>query len=182
MIRAVDLCTLSQGLPEMDDDAETEAMAEEYTRLSLLTNGRIQLPPLVLEDEASESYDIRKLGAGNRDFSVLVELRRSHQTRHAAEGVRTCDSAETNKPGESVRRKLIREMNALLHKNQNRAAGTGQDRKLRWQTPAQGTVDSGPVQVPTGNSANAATVAALKSKKVCFRSSMVVGTSYTDEI
>lgn len=141
-------------------------MAEEYTRLSLLVNGRNQLSPLVLENKTSESYDIRTLGAGNRDFSVLVELRHSHQTRHAAEGVRTRDAAKSNRPSESVRCKLIREMNTLLREDQVRATGTGQDRKLRWQTSAQGTAHLGPVLVSAGNSANAATVAALKSEKV----------------
>lgn len=153
-------------------------MAEEYARLATLANGRLQLPALILEDEASEAYDLQSLGPGNHNFSILVELRRSHQTQHAAEGVRTRDSAETNKSRESVRWKLIREMNALLRQDQNRAIGTGHDRKLRWQTPAQGTESSDPghqqlMPVPTGNSANAATVAALKHQKVPFFLSFV---------
>ena len=148
-------------------------MAEEHARLSLLVNKRIQLPALVLEDEISEPYDLRTVGTGNCDFSVLVELRRSHQTQHATEGVRTRDAAETNRPSESVRCKLIREMNALLRQDQNRAPGTGQDRKLRWETPAQGKTGSAPghlqpTPVPTGNSANAATVAVLRVRKVPF--------------
>jgi len=150
-------------------------MAEEHARLSLLVNKQIQLPALVLEDEISEPYDLRTVGARNRDFSVLVELRRSHQTRHAAEGVRTRDAAKTNKPNESVRFKLIREMNALLCQDQNRAPGTGQDRKLRWETPAKGKPGPAPghpqpAPVPTGNSANAAAVAALRVRKVPFQS------------
>ena len=73
------------------------------------------------------------MGAGNCDFSILVELRRSHQTetRHAAEGVRTRDSAVTNRPNESFRCKLIQEVGAVLRQEQIRALGTGQDRKLR---------------------------------------------------
>lgn len=146
-------------------------MVEEYTRLSLLIDKRISLPALVLEDEPSERYNIRFVGAGNHNFSVLVELRRSNQTRHAAEGVRTHDSAETNRSNESVRCKLIRGMNAILRENQICAPGTGQDRKLRWQTTAQGETSSGlghqqSGPVPTGNSANAATVAALRARKV----------------
>ena len=151
-------------------------MAEEYTRLSSLVNTRIRLPTLVLEDEISESYDLRILGGGNLDFSVLVELRHFHQTRHAAEGVRTRDSTKPDRPSESMRCKLIREMNGLLRQSQTRATGTGQDRQLRWQASAQGTPDSGLAPVParhspalTGNSANTATVATLKYKKVCFR-------------
>ena len=143
-------------------------MVEEYNRLSALVNGRIQLPALVLEDEISESYDLRILGGGSHDFSILVELRRLHQTRHAAKGVHTRDSAETNKAGESMRCKLIREMNALLRQDQTRATGTGQGRELRWQT-SEGTEDSGPAPALTGNSANAAAVATLKHKKVRVR-------------
>ena len=146
-------------------------MAEEHAWLSSLVNRRIHLPPLILEDEASKPYDLRTLGTGNRDLSILVELRRLHQTRHAAEGVRTCDSTRTNKPEESVRCKLIREMNAVLRQGQVRAAGTGQDRKLRWQTPAQGATDldpgnQQPIPALTGNSANAATAAASRARKV----------------
>lgn len=146
-------------------------MAEAYARLSLLVDKRASLPALILDDEASAPYDLRTLGVGDHDFSILVELRRSHQTRYAAEGVRTRDSSGTNKQDESVRCKLIREMNAVLRQDQVRAAGTGQDRKLRWETPAQGDIASGPgrqqpASVPTGNSANAATVATLRTQKV----------------
>jgi hypothetical protein len=148
-------------------------VAEEHARLSLLVNKLIQLPALVLEDKISELYDLRTIGAGNRDFSILVELRRLHQTRHAAEGVRTRDVAKNNRPGESVRCKLILEMNTLLHQDQDHAPGTSQDRKLRWETPAKGTVSPvpelrRPAPVLTGNSANAATVAALRVRKVPF--------------
>ena len=158
----------------MDDEAEAEAMAEEYARLSSLLKKQILLPALVLEDEASERYDITTVGGGNHDLSVLVGTRRLHQTQHAAEGVRTRDSADINRPSESIRCKLIREMNALIRQDQIRAPGTGQDRKLRWQTPAQGgtsTISPGHQQSAlalTGNSANAATVAGLRTKKVPF--------------
>ena len=147
-------------------------MAEEHTRLSLLVNKQISLPALVLGDEASETYRFGTAGVGDHNFSTLVELRRSHQTRFAAEGVRTCDSV-TDKPDESIRCKLIRELNSLLRQDQIRAPGTGQDRKLRWQTLPQGETGSDPghqqpTPVPTGNSANAATVAALRTGKVFY--------------
>ena len=152
-------------------------MAAEYARLSLLVNHKHQLPALVLgKDEPSDPYGLAALGAGNHDFSILVELRRSHQTQHAAEGVRTRDSVKTNRLSESVRCKLIREMNGLLRQYQSRAVGTGQDRNLRWQTSSQGTSVSGPgyqhsTPAATGNSANAAAIAALKHRKVFVRSS-----------
>ena len=62
-------------------------------------------------------------------------------------------------------------MNALLRQDQIRAQGTGQDRKLRWQTLPQGETSSDPghqqsVPALTGNSANAATVAASRTRQV----------------
>ena len=148
-------------------------MAEEHARLSSLVNKQASLPALVLEDEPFEQYDLRTVEAGNHDFSVLVGLRRSHQTRHTAEGVRTRDSAEANRPDESVRCKLIRKMNAILRQDQIRAPGTGQDCKLRWQTPARGEPSTNPgyqqaVPAPAGNSVNAAIVTGLKTQKVLF--------------
>lgn len=112
------------------------------------------------------------MGTGNHDFLTLVDLRRSHQTRHAAKGVRTCDSAKINRPNESVRCKSIREMNALLRQDEACAPGSGQDCKSRWQTVPQGTTSSNPERQqtvparPTGNSANAATITAQRTQKV----------------
>ena len=161
-------------------------MAEEHARLSLLVNKRVSLPALILGDEASEEYSFVAAGTGNHDFSTLVDLRRSHQTRHAAEGVRTCDSAKVNRPDESVRCKLIREMNALLRQDEIRAPGTGQDRKSRWQTVPQGTMSSNPgrqqpMPSPTGNSANAATLAAQRTRKVFHLVVCIFGPPWTHE-
>lgn len=139
-------------------------------RLSSLVNKHSSLPAILLKDEASRSSSP---STSNLDFSILVELRRSHQTRYAAEGVRTRDAPGANIPEESVRRRLIRELNALLRQEGSRAIGTGQDRKLRWLTVAQEgtgpTPESSSAPAPTGNSANAAVVAQLRTKKVPFR-------------
>lgn len=142
-------------------------------RLSSFVDKRTSLPALCLQDETSQPSS--SLGAGNLNFSILVELRRLHQTRYAAEGVRTRDAAVVDTPEQSIRHKLIRELNALLRQEENRAQGTGQDRALRWLTPAQGETDSIPENqvepVPVGNSANAIIVAQLRVKKVLpFRS------------
>ena len=138
-------------------------------RLSSFTNKRTSLPAL-LNDRTSQPPNP---STSNFNFSILVELRRLHQTRYAAEGVRTRDVAGTNGPEESVRRRLIRELNALLRQEGSRATGTGQDRKLRWCAPAQDgtglTPESPSVPAPTGNSANAAVVAQLRANKVSSR-------------
>ena len=139
--------TFRQGLPEVYDDTETETMAEEHTRLSPLANKRTSSPSLVLEDKASEPYDLRTVGVCTRDL------------------------AETNKPNESVRCKLIREMKAVLRQDQIRAAGTDQECKLRWQIPVQEGTGSGPghqqpAPVFTGNSASAVAATVLRTQKV----------------
>ena len=142
-------------------------MAEEFMRLSSFVSGKISLPALILKDEASRPSS---LNTNNLNFSNLVELRRSHQTRYAADGVRTRDIAEADGPEESIRRRLMRELNGLLRQEQSRAPGTGQDRKLRWLEPAQESAGSipgsQPIPAPTGNSANAAVVAQSRVKKV----------------
>ena len=157
----------SQQLPELDSEAEAEATAEEFMRLSSFINRRISLPALVLSEETSQPSS---LNTSNLDFSILVELRRTHQTRYAAEGVRTRDAIEADRPEESVRHKLMRELNALLRQEGSCAPGTGQDRKLRWLEPTQrgtgSTPESQPILVPTGNSANAAVVTQSRVKKV----------------
>lgn len=136
-------------------------------RLSSLVNKRTSLPALLLKDEDARPPS---LSTGHLDFSILVERRRLHQTRHAAEGVRTRDATEAGGHEESVRLRLMRELNALLRQEESRAPGTGQDRKLRWLAPAQGGVGSTPesrsAPAPTGNSANAEVVSQLKTNKV----------------
>ena len=76
-------------------------------------------------------------------------------------------------------------MNAVLRQDQIRAAGTGQERKLRWQTPSQGGTGPGPghqqpAPVPTGNSANAAAAAALRTRKVFSVISILVSPGLTN--
>ena len=97
-------------------------------------------------------------------------LRRSHQTWYTAEGVRTRDTAGANRPEESIRYRLVRELNALLRQEEGRALGTGQDRKLRWLEPTrEGTgsaPESQPIQASAGDSANVTVVAHLRMKKV----------------
>jgi hypothetical protein len=156
----------SQQLPELDPEAETEAMAKEFMRLSSFVKKRVSLPALVLKDNVPQS----SLNTSNLELSMLVGLRRLHQTQYAAEGVRTRDVAEADGPEESLRHKLTRELNALLRKEESRATGTGQNRKLRWLEPVQGGTGSAPegdfISAPAGNSANAAVVAQLRAQKV----------------
>ena len=157
----------SQQLPELDSDAEAEATAEEFMRLSSLVKKRTSLPALLLHDEA---FQPPNLATSNLNFSILVELRRSHQTRYAAEGVRTRDASE--QPEETIRRKLIRELNAIIKQQKNRAPGTGQDQKSRWLESNQGDGSAPdhkgqPAQATAGNAANAATVGRLRAETVC---------------
>ena len=121
-------------------------------------------PTLVIRPAYRQNLSPAQSQYRSLDFSTLVELRHLHQTRYAAEGVRTRDAAVS---------KLIRELNALLRQEGNRTVGTGQDRKLRWHAPDQeGSIPtlteclSAPAAA--GNLANAAVVAQSRTKKVSF--------------
>lgn len=135
-------------------------------RLSSFVGKQISLPALVLTNEGSHPP---VLNINPLDFSTMIELRRSHQTRYAAEGVRTRDVTEVDETEDSVRRRLMRELNALLRQEGSRSIGTGQDRKLHWIEPSQGGTGSVPESQSapaTGNSANAAVVTQSRVKKV----------------
>lgn len=116
------------------------------------------LPPIRVPDENS-----RPLGHGvtryiDLDFEVLVEMRRKHQTKQAASGVRT---KKTKVSGDTLRGQIIRQFyEALKEAQDERAAGTGMERDARWRGEAPAT----------GNAANAAAAAATVSRKVSLSS------------
>ncbi|KAF9779663.1 hypothetical protein BJ322DRAFT_1088648 [Thelephora terrestris] len=115
-------------------------------RLSSFVCKRISLPALIFKDKAPQPS---APNTGSLDFPAMVE---------------------TDRLGESVQLGLMRELNAHLRKEENRATGTGQGHKLCWIEPTQGgEARSEPenelTPAPTGNSANAAIVAQLKATK-----------------
>jgi hypothetical protein len=137
------------------NEEELEAVySEEYVQARHAMEQYKMLPPVQVRDESS-----RPLGHGvtqynDLDFEMLIEMRRKHQTKQAASGVRT---KKTNVPGDTLRGQIIRQFHEALKEAQDeRAAGTGVEWDVQWRGEAPAT----------GNAANAAAVAATVSKKV----------------
>jgi hypothetical protein len=144
-----------------DEDIE-QIMVEEYHHLRELQE---RLPQLQASDELSK---LPGLGGGitidDLDFTPLVEMRRRHQTRHAALGVRTRSSKSTAAEDSelTLKQQIIRRMREVLKEQDDRAVGTGCERSARW-----GTSDA------VGNSANAAAAAVTVAKQVHFPLNLV---------
>lgn len=137
------------------NEEELETLdSEEYIQARHAMEQYKMLPPVRVPDENS-----RPLGHGasrydDLDFEMLVEMRRKHQTKQAASGVRT---KKIKTSGDTLRGQIIRQFHEALKEAQDeRGAGTGLERDARWhgELPA------------AGNAANAAAVAATVSKKV----------------
>jgi hypothetical protein len=91
-------------------------------------------------------------------------MRRKHQTKQAASGVRMRKTKASDDTS-GLRGQIIRQFHEALKEAQNeRAAGTGLERDARWRG-----------EVPAaGNSANAAAAAAKVSKQVSPSLSLLV--------
>jgi hypothetical protein len=153
-----------------------ELIAEEYRHIKEALSFNV---PSVRVDEVAQplGYGATNPNFNEVDFDVLVDMRRQHQTHHAATGVRTKGAGE--KPlldaqkDISLRRQIIRRFHEVLKEEQDHAPCTGSDRKIHWRAPAPGARD-GQVDgetAPTlesGNSANAALSAQAVAKKVCW--------------
>ena len=105
---------------------------------------------------------------------MLINMRRAHQTKHAATGIQTKKSKPTDGP-ESMRGHILQKFyEALKEAQDERGAGTGLERVARWheRKPAPGG-RSGIINgtslpdLPAGNEANAAVVATNVTKTVC---------------
>ena len=99
------------------------------------------------------------LTTAQSDLSQLVTTRRTHQTKRAANSVKTHASPQDSispQPAERTdRQSLCSQMAELIHR-----AGTGLERGARWKSgTAPGTRTAMEVQGLTGNSANAELVA-----------------------
>lgn len=101
------------------------------------------------------------------DLSQLVVARQAHQTKRAANGVKTRvspkDVTTSDQPQEQTdRRRLRAQMTDLI-----RRTGTGLERGVRWKSgTAPGTRSLADVSTLTGNSANAEVVAKERVNKV----------------
>ena len=152
----LNLCVFRQNLAEMGDELVEEIMVEEYRNLRVLQEG---LPRLQVLDELSKPLGLGEIALDDLDFSPLVEMRRRHQTRQAALGVRTRTSKSTAAEDSelTIKQQIIRRMREVLKEQDEHAVGTGYERSARW-----GVADG------AGNSANAAAAAVTVAKQVCF--------------
>jgi hypothetical protein len=66
----------------------------------------------------------------------------------------------------SLRRKIVREMQAVLREQQDQGISTGLERQARWKNSAPGGRNGEEIQALTGNSANAELAAGQKAKTV----------------
>ena len=95
-------------------------------------------------------------------------MRKQHQTRHAALGVRT----KGDKQRTEASRQLIRRFHEVLKEEQDRAPCTASDRTIHWRAPTPGGRDgeidgANAPALSNGNSANAAVSASAVAKRVC---------------
>jgi hypothetical protein len=114
---------------------------------------------------------------GDLDFEMLINMRRQHQTKQAATGVRTKKFKTDSSHNTTLRGKIIRELHEMMKEAQDDVAvGTGADRDRRWtasdnRAPApggrEGIIDGVPApDILAGNAANAALAAAAVAKRV----------------
>ncbi|CDO73700.1 hypothetical protein BN946_scf185015.g28 [Trametes cinnabarina] len=131
----------------------------------------VELPP-----EPMRPFDLlASVSLGRIDYSPLVQTRRTHETRRAAQSVRTSkssqstgsDKADDSPQKTSSRCETIREMHAVIRRQQQQGAGTGLERSARWTagTPEAAKNDSG----ETGNSVNATLAAGRRAATVLSR-------------
>lgn len=165
-----------QDISAINDDELEEVVSDEYARIQELS--RLQnpsLPAVQLADEHSRPLGHSTVQYGDLDFEILVDMRRQHQTKQAATGVRTKRFKNDSSREITMRGKLIRELHKTLKEAQDDIAiGTGAVRRGRWtdnRVPAPGGRDGiiDGVAVPeasAGNAANAALAAATVAKKV----------------
>lgn len=130
---------------------------------------QLKIPDVVLSDPFP-SFALDE----TMSLDELVKLRKQHQTRVAAEGVRTRTSkTSAPKDANSALKKQIRRKMFEVLKNHEVGQGveTGNGRALRWRSAAkggrEGLVEGETAPEPAaGTAANAAQVAGSAAKKV----------------
>jgi hypothetical protein len=150
-----------------------EIIAEEYSEIRDLIE---KLPAIRAPDEPAKPIGQGVITFEDLDFDALVRMRRSHQTRQAAKGVRTKLSRdipddEQTKTATLKQQIIIQFHEALRESQDDKAIGTGYERSARWRAPARGA-RNGEIEgsivdpLPSGNAANAAVAALSLVKQV----------------
>ncbi|KAI0669608.1 hypothetical protein C8Q78DRAFT_977184 [Trametes maxima] len=171
---------------EGPSESERAAAAQEDLDTVLHAFNAITLPALpFLPAEPLRPFD-RPIFSSSLDADLfgLARIRKKHETERARKGVCTrqdtqlevqvndatkpaLPSAEKVAPKkETVRQKLIREMQDVLRAEQNRGVGTGLERDARWRSYVK--LGAG-TEKTTGNSANAELAAGARAAAVVRR-------------
>ncbi|EEB89059.1 hypothetical protein MPER_12894 [Moniliophthora perniciosa FA553] len=163
------------ALPELDDAGLVEALSDDGEYIANLIAD--SLPPINHTSAFSPSNPFARTATStpsfaSADFSELIRQRTEHETEQAKSGVRLSGlkkpeginedggKAEKKKKELSQRQKVLREFSQICKDQEQRGIGTGAERKLRW------TAGETTNATLSGNSANAAVVAAADGKKV----------------
>ncbi|KAJ4476304.1 hypothetical protein C8R41DRAFT_964684 [Lentinula lateritia] len=146
-----------------DQVEDNDEVDEECLELHHYWTANVTAPPLhpVVTMPSIFGRQGIPVTASSFDYSILVDLRRAHQTYQAEHGVRTTQSVQVpNK--DSAHMKIIKAMRDILKETQERGLTTGLGRSFR--TKALGSKADVPIQM--GNSANAAAVASSDANAV----------------
>lgn len=88
------------------------------------------LPVLRIPDEPSRPLGHGGLQSDDLNYEMMINMRRAHQTKHAATGIRTKKSKPTDG---SIRGHILQEFHEALKEAQDElGAGTGLERVARW--------------------------------------------------
>lgn len=122
-----------QEFSVIDDDELEEAVSDEYARIQEVAQLRnIPIPAVQLPDCPSRPMGHGAIQYDDLDFEILINMRRQHQTKQAATGVRTKKFKADSSQETTMRGKIIRELHETLKEAQDDVAiGTGADRGRR---------------------------------------------------
>ncbi|KAJ7206864.1 hypothetical protein GGX14DRAFT_637126 [Mycena pura] len=153
---------------EAELEADEQLLADQVSELDdyLNTLARASLKPVVTHPSIFGQAGAVVTSPTSFDFSELISLRLAHQTAQAVTGVRVRsnqadDSLDSQGQGITARHEIIRQLHAVLKECEDGLGlTTGVGRKIR--THALGSSTAEPT-VATGNSANAALAATVRS-------------------
>jgi hypothetical protein len=105
----------SHELPEPDDGAIAMVLSDE--RAHIASSIAACLAPVNAPDEPTNVFDFNSSDLSALSFEKLVHLRRKHQTRQAATGVRTKTTSGAHQAQEQTateRQILLRRLNEVI--------------------------------------------------------------------
>jgi len=124
-----------QQFTVIDDDELEEVVSDKYTRIQDVSRLHdISIPAVQLADDPSRPLGHNAMQHGDLDFEMLITMRRQHQTKQAATGVRTRKfKADSSQSETTMHGKIIHKLHEMLKEAQDDIGiGTGADRGQRW--------------------------------------------------